>query len=605
MTSPPAPADAPPHAPDRWARCGPGKQDVAFAADGVAFSSRFDSGNLQRVDRAARDEFHVTLAEDAEDSRVFRPTGYTTWFYFEMRVATTERAAAPDALPSSGASGPPRLGSQRKIRLTLTNMNHQRGLYSNGYTVMYAVMTDSPGRRLEDQEAELFFEDERKWKRLPSPVEWERYMTNTSRPVKAPASDSPETDALPVEKVEVELKAETKMRLSFTHHVQSARERVRFAFCYPYPYTKLCRQLESFDRMYASKSRHSDPTGGGDPCTEDDSSASALYYHRQVLAQSLGGLPIELVTISSHDHIVETPSARASKFDLSKKRTVIISARVHPGETPASFMLDGMFRLLLHPTDPSARALRRSFVFKIIPMLNPDGVCQGYYRTDTRGVNLNRVYECPDATQEPAIAATRDLLVDTVNDYLKAGGHKDDVVYLDLHAHSNHRGGFVYGNWLVPNASDIRAPRVLMQQVETQLFAKLCSLNCPYFDYHAITAFNRLSGNANVDTDVRDEALLRFEVAKGMAIESPVAMNADGAMVPANVSLREKWARRPYTYLETVFPAARRLRWVALLVGRPLTDTATGPPTITSLAEKMTVAPVAILAVLAAATLLV
>ena len=37
-----------------------------------------------------------------------------------------------------------------------------------------------------------------------------------------------------------------------------------------------------------------------------------------------------------------------------------------------------------------AKLLRDNFVFKIIPMLNPDGVINGNYRCNLAGVDLNR-----------------------------------------------------------------------------------------------------------------------------------------------------------------------------------------------------------------------
>jgi hypothetical protein len=47
---------------------------------------------------------------------------------------------------------------------------------------------------------------------------------------------------------------------------------------------------------------------------------------------------------------------------------------VHPGESNASFMLQGTIDFLLNKNNKDAQVLRDTFIFKIIPMLNIDGV---------------------------------------------------------------------------------------------------------------------------------------------------------------------------------------------------------------------------------------
>ena len=43
-----------------------------------------------------------------------------------------------------------------------------------------------------------------------------------------------------------------------------------------------------------------------------------------------------------------------------------------------------------------ASILRKYFVFKIIPCINPDGVYNGFYRFDTNKLNMNRHYVNPN-----------------------------------------------------------------------------------------------------------------------------------------------------------------------------------------------------------------
>ena len=55
--------------------------------------------------------------------------------------------------------------------------------------------------------------------------------------------------------------------------------------------------------------------------------------------------------------------------------------------------------------------LRKHYVFKIIPMLNPDGVSRGHYRLDTKAYNLNRYYNNPVKTDHPTIWALKKYMI--------------------------------------------------------------------------------------------------------------------------------------------------------------------------------------------------
>lgn len=195
--------------------------------------------------------------------------------------------------------------------------------------------------------------------------------------------------------------------LSFKHRLSDTKSFTYFAFTYPYSYTDLQTHLFNID----SKFNDSNQQGNADD----------IYYQRECVCYSLEGRRVDLLTISSHHDITteceprlphlfpEESTCRPKKF--VDKKVIFLSARVHPGETPSSFVMTGVINFLLTREDPIAQLLRKMYVFKIIPMLNPDGVARGHYRTDTRGVNLNRYYTNPSHVYHPSVFAARSLII--------------------------------------------------------------------------------------------------------------------------------------------------------------------------------------------------
>jgi len=56
---------------------------------------------------------------------------------------------------------------------------------------------------------------------------------------------------------------------------------------------------------------------------------------------------------------------------------------------------------------PHAKLLRSFYVFKIVPMLNPEGVACGNNRTNSSGSDLNRRWMDPNEKLHPSIYYTK------------------------------------------------------------------------------------------------------------------------------------------------------------------------------------------------------
>eukprot|EP00927_Polykrikos_kofoidii_P014496 TRINITY_DN16363_c0_g1_i2.p1 TRINITY_DN16363_c0_g1~~TRINITY_DN16363_c0_g1_i2.p1 ORF type:complete len:1072 (+),score=161.24 TRINITY_DN16363_c0_g1_i2:89-3304(+) len=206
---------------------------------------------------------------------------------------------------------------------------------------------------------------------------------------------------------------------------------------------------------------------------------TGVYFHRQPLELSLEGRVVDLLTVTQdsdgchgadgNDRLDDLPACLSLPRETPMPRLfqdrplVFISSRVHPGETPAQYTFFGTLRFLLSD-DPRAVELRHHFVFKLVPVLNPDGVARGHYRTNVRGVNLNRCYDYPLPEDHESVWTVKQVL-----QHWSSQGRLQ--FYVDLHGHATRRGCFVLANKLVGGA-----------QAWNTTFARLLQANSPHFD---------------------------------------------------------------------------------------------------------------------------
>ncbi|KAJ2996878.1 Cytosolic carboxypeptidase 1 [Globomyces sp. JEL0801] len=136
--------------------------------------------------------------------------------------------------------------------------------------------------------------------------------------------------------------------LVFTVSFKHKHDTCYLAYHYPYTYSELQRSLYQLNNTPIYKQ-----------CCK-----------RSLLCRTLGGNDCILLTITdfSEECLESIP--------ISERKYIFLSARVHPGESNSSHIMNGLIQFLLS-SDEAADNLRKKCVFKIIPMLNPDGVING------------------------------------------------------------------------------------------------------------------------------------------------------------------------------------------------------------------------------------
>jgi hypothetical protein len=135
---------------------------------------------------------------------------------------------------------------------------------------------------------------------------------------------------------------------------------------------------------------------------------------QQVVGRTVKGREMLLLTITDE------------RAPDTQKKVIWLMFRQHSWEAGSSWAGEGGLRFLLS-ADPLAAQMRRTTIFKIFPLCDPDGVARGGVRFNAYGFDLNRNWDAVDETKMPEIAAQRKAIIEWVD-----AGRRVDL-FLTLH----------------------------------------------------------------------------------------------------------------------------------------------------------------------------
>lgn len=194
--------------------------------------------------------------------------------------------------------------------------------------------------------------------------------------------------------------------LSFSFAFDKEDEVYQFALAPPYSYSRLQAYLDVLQTKYPSN-----------------------RFTRESLTTTVQNRRLEVITVD-----------QVRREKNNKIRVIFILARSHAVASPASYAMQGLLEFLVG-NHPIAKTLRERFIFKVLPMMNPDGVFLGNNRCNLVGQDLNRTWNIATEYLHPTLFATKRLL----REYDQSEAYQVDFV-IDMHAHSSLLGSFIYGN---------------------------------------------------------------------------------------------------------------------------------------------------------------
>ncbi|XP_017875220.1 cytosolic carboxypeptidase 1-like isoform X2 [Ceratina calcarata] len=244
-------------------------------------------------------------------------------------------------------------------------------------------------------------------------------------------------------------KGRNYLTTSFTVTFPHAFDVCYLAYHFPYTYSQLMTNIWKWNRKVPPNT----------------------YFRAETLCETLNGNENPLLTITSLD---------SKSNPIQNRKVIFLTSRVHPGESNASWVMHGTLEALLG-NNPYVAGLRDDYVFKIVPMLNIEGVVNGCNRYGLTNEDLNRRWSNPNQVLHPVIYHTKGLM-----EYCTRVLQRPPYVFVDYHGHSRRKNVFLFGcsrsgSWSAADRAKPDQPAQylmlphLMQRISPAFALPLCS----------------------------------------------------------------------------------------------------------------------------------
>lgn len=309
----------------------------------ISFNSEFESGNLDLAFLKNETEYDLLLRPDTNTK------GHTQWFYFQIN-------------------------SFKKINITINiiNMAKPKSIFGRG-GLPFCAITETDKKPQQGQWNQLSKNCNLSYKR--SKIDYlEELLSDSTHSMK---------------------KKKIFMCLSFEISLTPGKN-FYLAYSIPYTYSQLTNFLGRFVKPDYQSYLHIISK------KEEKHEYQIKEPYQDILKMKLLTKTISLLEVPIL-YITEYKTEPSDYIECQKRPIVYIVARVHPSESPSSYLCQGVIKFLLDLNSKEAKLLRKLFLFKIIPMLNPDGVIAGNFRTNFSGDDLNRRFNKPSSTFHPTV----------------------------------------------------------------------------------------------------------------------------------------------------------------------------------------------------------